>query len=66
MSSIIQESKFSSVIISSQLCGLGLGWVVEDDLTDDVLKKAYLASGYRGLGFSKSFHCFAFIALQAS
>ena len=26
-----------------------LGWVVKDDLTDDFLKKAVLASSYRGL-----------------
>ena len=43
------------------LCiGLGLGWVVEDDLTDDVLKKSLSSKWLQGLGFLQVLPLFRF------
>ena len=40
--------------------GLGLGWVVEDDLTDDVLKKSLSSKWLQGLGFLQVLPLFRF------
>ena len=40
--------------------GLGLGWVVEDDLTDDVLKKSLSSKWLQGLGFLQVLPLFGF------
>ena len=40
--------------------GLGLGWVVEDDLTDDVLKKSLSSKWLQGLGFLQVLPLFCF------
>ena len=42
------------------LLGLGLGWVVEDDLTDDVLKKSLASKWLQGLGFLQVLPLFRF------
>ena len=39
---------------------LGLGWVVEDDLTDDVLKKSLSSKWLQGLGFLQVLPLFRF------